>query len=152
MVQVRYNTNYGVLPDQKRWRVLIGESQIFTNNVEIRTNSWTTKDIIKGDDGNPVEKFHITCKPEIIKTTEEGIELSDNDDIRIEDERSYDLIFIKWSQSSNKWKVNIKGEDRLFDKISLKTDIWTSDISPELCCRPRYIGISNENLYLSDII
>lgn len=154
MVQVRYNTNYGVLPDQKRWRVLIDGGQVFTNSVDIRTKSWTTKDFITGEDGNPIEKFHVTCKPEIVKTNEDGIELKDYDDTKVQEEPHPDLICVKWSESANKWKVNIKGEDRLFDDILFKTDVWTSDISPELCCRPRHIGISettaNQILYLSD--
>jgi hypothetical protein len=154
MVQVRYNTNYGVLPDQKRWRVLIDGGQVFTNSVDIRTKSWTTKDFITGEDGNPIEKYHVTCKPEIVKTNEDGIELKNYDDMKVQEEPHPDLVCVKWSESLHKWKVNIKGEDRLFDEIFFKTDVWTSDISPELCCRPIHIGISettvNKILYLSD--
>ena len=150
MIQVRYNTNYGILPNQKRWRVLIDGGQIFTNSVDIRTKSWTTRDMINGKDGNPIEKYHVTCKPEIFITNEDGVELKDSDDIKVEDELP-DLICIKWSVSENKWKVNIKGEDRLFDEIFFKTDVWTSDISPELCCRPKHIGVTElKHLYLSD--
>ena len=147
MIQVRFNTNYGVLPDQKRWRVLIDGAQIFTDSVDIRTKSWTTTDII-----NDVEKYHITCNPEIVTTNEDGVELKDYDDMKVQDEPHPDLICIKWSESESKWKVNIKDEDRFFDEIFFKTDVWTSDISPELCCRPRHIGITDtKKLYLSDI-
>jgi hypothetical protein len=150
MIRVRFNTNYGVLPDQKRWRVLIDGGQIFTDSVDIRTKSWTTRDIIKGDDGQNVEKYHISCNPEIVTTNEEGVELKDYDDIEVKEDQP-DLICIKWSASANKWKVYIKGEERLFDEIFFKTDVWTSDISPELCCRPRHIGITDtKTLYLSD--
>jgi len=159
MIQVRFNTNYGVLPNQKRWRVLIDGAQIFTDSVDIRTKSWTTTDIIKGDDGNDVEKYHITCNPEIVKTNEDGVELKDYDDMKVQDEPHPDLICIKWSESLNKWRC-LDVYPGAFDEIVFKTDVWTSDISPELCCRPRKKGvlqtkISNEKittLYLSDTL
>ena len=150
MIQVRYNTNYGVLPDQKRWRVLIDGGQIFTNSVDIRTKSWTTKDFIKVD-GESVEKYHFTCNPDIVTTNEDGVQLKDYDDDKNLKDLESELVCIKWSESSKKWKVNIKGEDKFFDDIYLKTDLWTSDTNPELCCRPRHIGITEtKTLYLSD--
>ena len=147
MVQVRFNTNYGVLPNQKRWRVLIDGSQLFTDSVDIRTKSWTTKDIVKGDDGKDVEKFHVTCNPDIITTNEDGILLTDfepkNSNLPpIEGKHINDLVCIKWSVSQNSWKVG----DKFYDNIVFDTDLWTSDISPELCCRPKNIGESVLNL------
>lgn len=158
MIRVRYNTNYGVLPDQKRWRVLINGDQTYADHVYIKTKAWTTKDIVKGDNGEEVEKFHITCEPGIFgmsdcSETGEKSALCTESEIRKDNEKE-DLICIKWSVSANKWKVCIKGEDRLYDDIVFNTNIWTSDISPELCCRPQHIGLSeSENykkLYLSD--
>jgi len=152
MIKVRYNTNYGVLPDQKRWRVLIDGEQIFTDSIEINTKSWTTKDLIKGDDGNYVDKYHITCNPDIVKNKDGNVQLKDYDDSEISNDQQ-ELICINWSVSENKWKVNIKEIDRYFEEILFKTKVWTSDISPELCCRPKHIGIANDTkLYLSDKI
>jgi hypothetical protein len=153
MVQVRFNTNYDVLPDQKRWRVLIDGAQIFTNSVDIRTKSWTTKDLITGEDDNQVEKHHISCKPEIITTNEDGVQLKDYDETKEEGPQA-DMVCVGWSESAKKWRVYIKGDERFFDEILFKTDVWTSDISSELCCRPKHIGVSettaNKTLYLSD--
>lgn len=147
MINVRYNTNYGKLPDQKRWRVLIEGSQVFTDKVEISTKSWTTTDVIDG-----VIKQHVTCNPEIISKNEDEIQLKDYYDL--EENEIVDLICFKWSMSENKWKVCIKGEDRLYENIVLNTKVWTSDISPEMCCRPKHIGVteidSKKTIYLSD--
>ena len=118
MVQVRFNTNYDVLPDQKRWRVLIDGGQIFTNSVDIRTKSWTTKDLITGEDGNPVEKYHISCKPEIVTTNEDGVQLKDYDDMKEEGPQA-DMVCIGWSESAKKWRVYIKGDERFFDEMKI---------------------------------
>ena len=154
MIQVRFNTNYGVLPDQKRWRVLIDGNQIFTDSVDIKTKSWTTIDIVKGDNGNDVEKYHVTCKPTYIHTTPDLVELKDENG-SFEEDSEHDLICVKWSEKAKKWKVEIKGEERLYDNIVFETRVWTSDISPELCCRPAHIGYLKDagerhTLYLSN--
>jgi len=162
MINIRYNTNYGKLPDQKRWRVLIDGSQVFTDSVEIKTKSWTTSDIIQSSDSEDVNvyiiKYHITCNPEIISKNDDGIQLKDYDDMKStedDNEPQPDLVCVSWSESLKKWIVNIKGEDRVFDDIFFKTNLWTSDISPELCCRPKHIGVTDmagdkKTLYLSD--
>jgi hypothetical protein len=152
MVQVRFNTNYDILPDQKRWRVLIDGGQIFTDSVDIRTKSWTTKDSVKGDDNEYVWKYHVSCNPEIITTNEDGVQLKDYDDKEIQEGPQTDMVCIKWSESAKKWRVYIAGDERLFDEILFKTDVWTSDISSELCCRPRHIGLTETKLYLSDTL
>lgn len=153
MIQVRYNTNYGKLPDQKRWRVLHNGVQLFTDSVTICTKSWTTKDIIE-DENKLVEKWHVTCNPMIFMESIEAVYLKD--DFSEPEESIEPLVCISWSMKNRKWKVFIKGEDRLFDDIVFETKLWTSDFTPELCCRPKHIGIVEQSekltLYLTDTI
>ena len=157
MIQVRYNTNYGITPDQKRWRILVDGNQFYTNSIDIKTKAWTTKDIVKGDDGNYVEKFHISCVPNYVEV-EEGFLLKDKPEIVVTDDilDNLELICICWSVTQNKWKVVIKGDNRYYDDIVFKTYLWTSDISPEFCCRPAHIGVteidSKTTLYLTDTL
>lgn len=155
MIQVRYNTNYNVLPNQKPWRILVDGNQFYTDSIQIKTKAWTTKDIVRGDDGNYVEKFHISCIPNSVEVEDDGFLLKDNQDT-ILDWEIPDLICICWSVTQNKWKVFIKGENRYYDDIVFKTYLWTSDISPEFCCRPAHIGVteidSKTTLYLTDTL
>lgn len=72
-VKIRFNTNYGKLPDQKKWRVIVDGKQHFTDEVEIIGTCYTSEDIVKGDDGNDVLKFHITTKAREIKNLEDKI-------------------------------------------------------------------------------
>ena len=63
-VKIRFNTNYPKNSD-KKWRVLLPNGneqdvQHLTNEVEIECKSYTSQDIVKGDDGKDVEKFHIS--------------------------------------------------------------------------------------------
>jgi hypothetical protein len=62
MVKIRFNTNYGKLPNQKKWRLLIDGTPLFVDEIELHCPCHTTEDIVVGDDGKDVLKFHITCE------------------------------------------------------------------------------------------
>jgi hypothetical protein len=78
-VKIRFNTNYGKLPDQKKWRVLIDGEQIFSEQVEIHCPCKTSEDIVVGDDGKDVVKFHITCEANVFYYLKNDV-LSDEND------------------------------------------------------------------------
>lgn len=65
-IKIRYNTNYPERSD-KKWRVIVclegSEIQHLVDEVEINCKSFTSEDVVKGDDGNLVTKYHISCKP-----------------------------------------------------------------------------------------
>ena len=141
IVKIRYNTNFGKIPDQKMWRVLVNGKQIFTNNVTIYTDSWSTSDLITDDNGEYIEKKHITCKckDEDIKSDLDGFEVLGN--LTKKYDPGPDLVTICWSVKNNKWAVRINDAESIFyDDINIETKIWTSDISPEICCRPSKFG------------
>lgn len=140
-VKIRYNTNFGKIPDQKMWRVLVNGKQTFTNSITINADSWSTSDLITDDNGQYIEKKHITCKckDEDIKSDLDGFEVLGN--LTKKCEPGTKLVSIRWSTKNNKWAVKInEGEDKFYDDINIETRIWTSDISPEICCRPSKFG------------
>ena len=51
MVKIRFNTNYGKLPNQKKWRLLIEGTAIFADEIELHCPCHTSEDIVVGDDG-----------------------------------------------------------------------------------------------------
>lgn len=61
-VKMRFNTNYPAKSD-KKWRILINDIQYLVDEIEINCASFTSKDIVIGDDGKEVEKFHISASP-----------------------------------------------------------------------------------------
>ena len=62
-VQIRYNTNYPKT-SEKKWRILIEDVQHLVDEIEVDRPCYTSEDIVKGDDGNDVVKFHISAKAE----------------------------------------------------------------------------------------
>ena len=62
-VQIRYNTNYPKTSD-KKWRVLIDGVQNLVDEIEVDRPCFTSEDIVKGDDGNDVVKYHISANAE----------------------------------------------------------------------------------------
>ena len=62
-VQIRYNTNYPKTSD-KKWRVLIDGVQNLVDEIEVDRPCFTSEDIVKGDDGNDVIKYHISSNAE----------------------------------------------------------------------------------------
>jgi hypothetical protein len=61
-VKIRFNTNYPT--SRFKWRFLLNGKENLVDDIEINCKSWTSTDIVKGDDGNDIEKFHISCNPE----------------------------------------------------------------------------------------
>ena len=64
-VKIRFNTNYPKT-STKKWRLLVKNTpesdyvQHLVDEIEIKRPSFTTDDVVKGDDGNLVAKFHIS--------------------------------------------------------------------------------------------
>jgi len=65
-VKIRFNTNYGKTSKLK-WRVLLNDAEYLVDEIILECPSHTTQDIVKGDMGQDVEKFHISAKPKIVK-------------------------------------------------------------------------------------
>jgi len=65
-VKIRFNTNFPKTSN-KKWRVLVDGQQHLVDEIEILCPSNTSQDIVKGDDGQDVEKYHISCKPTSIE-------------------------------------------------------------------------------------
>jgi hypothetical protein len=59
-VQIRYNTNYPKTSD-KKWRVLIDGVQNLVDEIEINRPCYTSEDIVKGDDGTDIVKYHVSA-------------------------------------------------------------------------------------------
>lgn len=60
-VQIRYNTNFPKT-STKKWRVIIDNIQHLVDDVRIETPTWTSEDVVTGDDGNPIVKYHISTE------------------------------------------------------------------------------------------
>ena len=58
-VQVRFNTNFPKTSD-KKWRILINDVQHLVDEIEVDRPCFTSEDIVKGDDGNDIVKYHIS--------------------------------------------------------------------------------------------
>jgi|688.fasta_scaffold931581_2 hypothetical protein len=158
-IKVRYNTNYGVLPNQKRWRVLVNGEQTFADHIEIKVPTQTTDDIVIID-GVFVEKNHISCKARYVKQinlqTSEFIDGNDfiqehltfiiTDDIN--DSGLYNHLLnvaknrLTWSEKKKKWKVYAKDDfvknneqiiEHICDSVSINGHCWTSLTKPEIC-------------------
>jgi hypothetical protein len=73
IVRVRYNTNFPEKSD-KKWRLLVGDAQHLVDEIEIRCKAFSSTDIVKGDDGNDVTKYHISCKAKNVEfQTKKGV-------------------------------------------------------------------------------
>ena len=79
MVKIRFNTNYGKLPNQKKWRLLIEGTALFAEEIELYCPCHTSEDIVVGDDGKEVLKFHITCEASTFHYLKEGIPSNEMD-------------------------------------------------------------------------
>jgi hypothetical protein len=60
-VQIRYNTNYPKTSD-KKWKILINDIQHLVDEIEVDRPCYTSQDVVKGDDGADVIKFHISTQ------------------------------------------------------------------------------------------
>jgi len=73
-VKIRFNNLF--LKDRKlpKWRVIVENVEYQVDDVEIHCKSYTTQDIVKGDDGELIEKWHITTKAKNINlVTTKGV-------------------------------------------------------------------------------
>jgi len=59
-VKIRYNTNFPSKSD-KKWRVLVDETQHLTDEIEVHCKLYSTVDKVIGDDGQEVTKYHVSC-------------------------------------------------------------------------------------------
>lgn len=75
IIKIRFNTTY---PSDggKKWRVLIGDSEMQYDEIEIQCRAITTSDIIEKN-GITEEKHHITCfsKKQMIYTKPKGVKI-----------------------------------------------------------------------------
>jgi hypothetical protein len=78
-VKIRYNTNYPKTSD-KKWRLLIANKeqkdyvQHLVDEIELKRPCFTSEDVVIGDDGNYVKKFHIsTLAQDIIFETQNSL-------------------------------------------------------------------------------
>lgn len=58
-IKIRYNTAFPTKSD-KKWRVIVGGVQNLVDDIEIHSKCFSTQDIVLDDEGNDVEKFHIS--------------------------------------------------------------------------------------------
>lgn len=73
-VKIRFNTLFPQNKELPKWRVLVENVEYQVDEVEINCKSHTTQDMVKGDNGELVEKYHITAKPKSINlVTTKGI-------------------------------------------------------------------------------
>lgn len=65
-VKIRFNNLF--LKDRKlpKWRVIVGNVEYQVDDVEIHSKSYTTQDMVKGDDGVLIEKWHLSTKAKSI--------------------------------------------------------------------------------------
>jgi hypothetical protein len=72
-VKIRFNTNFPKKHD-KKWRVIIQETQHYVDEVELLCKSYSSEDVVIGDDGKEVVKYHISCKPKNVSfITRKGV-------------------------------------------------------------------------------
>lgn len=74
MIQIRFNTNYPDKSDRK-WRLLIDGQQDLVDDILILVPSRTSSEFVKGDDGQPVLKHHISCEGMVEYNTNESNEI-----------------------------------------------------------------------------
>jgi len=65
-VKIRFNNLF--LKDRKlpKWRVIVENVEYQVDDVEIHSKSYTTQDMVKGDDGVLIEEWHISTKAKSI--------------------------------------------------------------------------------------
>ena len=58
-VKVRFYTNYPKTSD-KKWRIIIKETQYLVDEIKINCPSFTSEDTVTGDNGEPIVKYHVS--------------------------------------------------------------------------------------------
>ena len=61
-VKIRYNTKHISNELEPKWRVIIGDVEYQLDDVEIHCKSFTSEDLVKGDDGKIIKKYHLSAK------------------------------------------------------------------------------------------
>jgi len=61
-VKIRFNTLYPNDKTLPKWRVLVENVEYKVDEVEIFSKSYTTDDLVKGDNGELIEKYHLSTK------------------------------------------------------------------------------------------
>jgi len=59
-VKIRYNTNFASR-SEKKWRVLVDETQHLTDEVEVHCKLYSTEDKVLGDHGQKETMHHVSC-------------------------------------------------------------------------------------------
>lgn len=73
-VKIRFNTLFLKDRNLPKWRVLVENVEYQVDEVEIHSKSYTTQDMVKGDDGALIEKWHLTTKAKSINlVTTKGV-------------------------------------------------------------------------------
>jgi len=73
-VKIRFNTLFLKDRGLPKWRVLVESVEYQVDEVEIHSKTFTTSDFVKGDDGELIEKWHITTKAKNINlVTTKGV-------------------------------------------------------------------------------
>jgi hypothetical protein len=73
-VKIRFNTLYSNDRTLHKWRVIVENVEYQVDDVEIHCKSYTTNDFVKGDNGELIEKWHITTKAKNINlVTTKGV-------------------------------------------------------------------------------
>jgi hypothetical protein len=73
-VKIRFNTLFLKDRNLPKWRVLVENVEYQVDEVEIHSKSYTTQDMVKGDDGELIEKWHLTTKAKNINlVTTKGV-------------------------------------------------------------------------------
>ena len=61
-VKIRYNTEHLKNKNLPKWRVLIEKVEYKVDEVEIFSKSYTTMDVVKVNNGEILEKYHLSTK------------------------------------------------------------------------------------------
>jgi hypothetical protein len=129
-IKVRYNTNYGKIrngvEDTKKWRVLVDDKQYFVNEVRIISNSVTTKDTVTGDDGQPVEKYHVSSDVSDHMITENFAAIGYTAEISEYDIESFDYK-LNWKESDKMWRLLTEDGENLLNEIEINCPCRTID-------------------------
>lgn len=60
-VKIRFNTNYPQTSD-KKWRVIVDETEHLVDAIEVLCKTFTTEDQVVAPGGQKVTKYHVSCK------------------------------------------------------------------------------------------
>ncbi len=64
-VKIRCNTNFPEKSD-KKWRLLVGETEHLVDDVEAKCKTFTTTDVVTVN-GESVTKYHMSCKAKTLE-------------------------------------------------------------------------------------